>query len=101
MAHITGGGLTENLPRVLKENQRARLRKAAWPRPALFEWLQREGGVAEDEMHRVFNCGIGMALIVAPGDAKRAMDNLGSSGETVYEIGKIEASEGGASAIVT
>lgn len=101
MAHITGGGLTENLPRVLRQNQRASLRKAAWPRPALFEWLQREGGVAEDEMHRVFNCGIGMALIVAPGEAKRAMDNLRSSGEAVYEIGKIEASEGGASAIVT
>lgn len=101
MAHITGGGLTENLPRVLKGKQRASLRKAAWPRPALFEWLQREGGVAEDEMHRVFNCGIGMALIVAPGEARRAMDDLRSSGETVYEIGKIEASEGDASAVVT
>ncbi|HEX5476447.1 MAG TPA: phosphoribosylformylglycinamidine cyclo-ligase [Burkholderiales bacterium] len=101
MAHITGGGLTENLPRVLKDNQRARLHKAAWPRPALFEWLQREGGVAEAEMHRVFNCGIGMALIVAPGDARRAMDELRSSGETVFEIGKIAAFEGEASAIVS
>jgi phosphoribosylformylglycinamidine cyclo-ligase len=61
----------------------------------VFQWLQRAGNVAEDEMHRVFNCGIGMVAVVAPGDAKRAMDNLRTSGETVYEIGVIEKGPGG------
>ena len=65
MAHITGGGLLENVPRVLPENTVAELQKAAWPRPKLFDWMQAEGNVAENEMHRVFNCGIGMVVVVA------------------------------------
>src|SRR5690606_37080917 len=64
LAHVTGGGLTGNVPRVLPRGTRAVLRRSSWPRPALFDWLQREGGIAEDEMHRVFNCGIGMVVIV-------------------------------------
>ena len=60
LAHITGGGLVENVPRVLPPNVMARLQKGAWPRPPLFDWLQKNGNVAEAEMHRVFNCGIGM-----------------------------------------
>jgi phosphoribosylformylglycinamidine cyclo-ligase len=94
IAHITGGGITENVPRILQKNLAARIKKAAWPRPELFDWLQREGNVAEDEMYRVFNCGIGMALVVDAADAKRAADLLGAHGETVYQIGKIEASSG-------
>jgi phosphoribosylformylglycinamidine cyclo-ligase len=90
LAHITGGGLVENVPRVLPEGVRAVLEKAAWPRPPLFEWLQREGNVAEGEMHRVFNCGIGMAVIVAPGDADRAQAFLSAHGERVFRIGRIE-----------
>jgi phosphoribosylformylglycinamidine cyclo-ligase len=100
LAHITGGGLTENVPRVLQENLMAKIDKASWPRPPLFSWLQREGNVAEDEMHRVFNCGIGMVIVVAAQDAKRAAEHLRASGETVYEIGRIEASSGEASAKV-
>jgi phosphoribosylformylglycinamidine cyclo-ligase len=90
LAHITGGGLTGNVPRILPPGLCAMIRASAWPRPALFAWLQREGNVAEDEMHRVFNCGIGMVLVVAPEDAKRAAARLRDAGETVHEIGVIE-----------
>jgi phosphoribosylformylglycinamidine cyclo-ligase len=94
LAHITGGGLTGNVPRILQNGLRATIRKASWPRPDVFQWLQRTGNVAEDEMHRVFNCGIGMVAVLAPSDAKRAMENLRASGETVYEIGVIEKFSG-------
>ena len=100
LAHITGGGLTGNVPRVLPKKTRAVIRKASWPRPAVFEWLQRAGNVAEDEMHRVFNCGIGMVVVVAAKDAKRAASALRASGETVYEIGTIEKGSGEADCIV-
>jgi phosphoribosylformylglycinamidine cyclo-ligase len=90
LAHITGGGITENVPRVLQKNLAATIRKSAWPRPDPFAWLQREGKVAEEEMHRVFNCGIGMVVVVAAEDASRAAEQLRASGETVYEIGVIE-----------
>jgi phosphoribosylformylglycinamidine cyclo-ligase len=100
LAHITGGGLTENVPRVLQKNLMAKIDKSSWPRPALFSWLQREGNVAEDEMHRVFNCGIGMVIVVAAENARRAAEHLRASGETVYEIGRVEASSGEASAVV-
>ena len=100
IAHITGGGLTENVPRVLPEDTLARIRKSAWPRPEVFDWLQREGGVAEDEMHRVFNCGIGLVIVVAPADAARAAEALRAAGETVYEIGVIERASGEPKAIV-
>jgi phosphoribosylformylglycinamidine cyclo-ligase len=88
------------VPRILQKNLSARIKKAAWPRPELFNWLQREGNVAEDEMYRVFNCGIGMVLVVDAADAKRAADLLRAEGETAYEIGKIEASSGEPTAVV-
>jgi phosphoribosylformylglycinamidine cyclo-ligase len=91
LAHITGGGLVENVPRVLPEAVRAVLEQSAWPRPPLFDWLQREGGVAEGEMHRVFNCGIGMVVIVAEQDATVATEFLAQAGERVHRIGRIEA----------
>ena len=94
LAHITGGGLTGNVPRILQDGLRAVLRKSAWPRPEVFQWLQRAGNVAEDEMHGVFNCGIGMVVVVDPADAKRAAEHLRASGETVYEIGAIEKGPG-------
>jgi phosphoribosylformylglycinamidine cyclo-ligase len=100
LAHITGGGITGNVPRVLPQGTKAVIEKASWPRPAVFEWLQRTGGVAEDEMFRVFNCGIGMVAVVAREDAKRAAEALRSEGETVYEIGAIEKGAGEAQAIV-
>src|SRR5688572_4029190 len=95
LAHITGGGITGNVPRVLPAGTKAVIRKSAWPRPEVFRWLQKTGGVAEDEMHAVFNGGIGMVLVVDPADAKRAADHLRASGETVYEIGAIEKGPGG------
>ncbi len=100
LAHITGGGLTGNVPRILQDDLVARIDRAAWPRPALFQWLQAEGGVAEAEMHRVFNCGIGMVVVVAAEDARRAAELLRAAGETVYEIGRIAAGSGEATAIV-
>ena len=94
MAHITGGGLLENVPRVLPENTVAELEKASWPRPKLFDWMQAEGNVAENEMHRVFNCGIGLVIIVAAADAEAAMTELKAQGEAVYRIGRIRARQG-------
>jgi len=94
LAHITGGGLIGNVPRILPERTRAVLEKASWPRPAVFEWLQREGKIAEGEMHRVFNCGIGMAVVVAAKDADAAIRVLSNAGETVFRIGRIEARKG-------
>ena len=90
MAHITGGGLLENIPRVLPENLTAVLQKDSWDMPPLFSWMQQEGNVAEKEMHRTFNCGIGMAVIVAAADAGRAMQLLRDAGETVWQIGSVE-----------
>ncbi len=91
MAHITGGGLTENIPRVLPDMVTAIIDPKAWPQPALFKWLQKEGQVADAEMHRVFNCGIGMVVIVAEADAGEAMQYLATAGEKVFAIGRIEA----------
>lgn len=94
MAHITGGGLVENIPRVLQKHLTAVLRKDAWPMPPLFRWLQKHGNVADGEMHRVFNCGIGMAVIVSKEHADAAIACLESLGETVYRIGEIRQREG-------
>lgn len=95
MAHITGGGLTENVPRVLPENLAAVIQRDAWTLPPLFQWLQAQGRVADAEMHRVFNCGIGMVVIVAKDDAERALRHLQAAGEAVWQIGEIrERAEG-------
>ena len=95
MAHITGGGLVENVPRVLPESVTAILDQKSWPLPPLFQWLQKHGNVADAEMHRVFNCGIGLAVIVAAQDADRATDLLAQNGETVYRVGHIETRQAG------
>jgi phosphoribosylformylglycinamidine cyclo-ligase len=89
LAHITGGGLVDNVPRVLGENLTAELRSDAWPLPPLFRWLQERGNVADDEMHRVFNCGIGMVVVVEEKDAKRAQALLEKAGERVWRIGTV------------
>ncbi len=94
MAHITGGGLLENVPRVLPENTVAEIQKAAWPRPKLFDWMQKEGNVDEKEMHRTFNCGIGLVVVVAAADAEAALAELKAQGEAVYQIGVIRARQG-------
>jgi phosphoribosylformylglycinamidine cyclo-ligase len=92
-AHITGGGLPGNLPRVLPDGCVAVLRPA-WPIPPVFPWLARAGGVAPDEMLRVFNCGVGMALVVAEANAEAAEGLLAAEQEHVVRIGRIEAGEG-------
>ncbi len=95
MAHITGGGLVENVPRVLPENTQAVLHRDAWQLPQLFQWLQKEGGVEDAEMHRVFNCGIGMVVILNAADAAAAKAQLESTGETVYQLGEVVARPAG------
>jgi len=95
MAHITGGGLVENIPRVLRAGLTAELDHDAWPLPALFLWLKRHGGVADAEMHRVFNCGIGMAVIVSAAHADQAIELLTAAGEQVWKIGAVRASRAG------
>jgi phosphoribosylformylglycinamidine cyclo-ligase len=92
LAHITGGGLVGNVPRILPQGTNASIYKDAWPRPQLFSWLQETGNIAEDEMFRVFNCGIGMVIALAPEHAKLATMLLKREGELVYEIGMIEES---------
>jgi phosphoribosylformylglycinamidine cyclo-ligase len=89
MAHITGGGLLENIPRILGDDLTALIDRNSWDMPPLFKWLQRTGNVEEREMHRTFNCGIGMAVVVAADDAARAAQILREAGETVYAIGRI------------
>jgi phosphoribosylformylglycinamidine cyclo-ligase len=93
MAHITGGGLLENIPRILADDLTAIVEKDAWSMPPLFKWLQETGNVEEREMHRTFNCGIGMAVVVAAMDAERATQILREAGETVYALGRIERRE--------
>ena len=91
-AHITGGGLPGNFPRVLPAGTRAVLDAAAWPLPPVFPWLARTGSVAAVEILRVFNCGIGMALVVT--DAAAARGVLEAAGETIFYLGRIEPGEG-------
>jgi phosphoribosylformylglycinamidine cyclo-ligase len=95
MAHITGGGITENIPRVLPEGLTAEVRASSWELPALFQWLQVQGNIAPTEMYKTFNCGIGMAVIVAAENAQKAQELLASKGETVYQIGVIRAQQAG------
>jgi phosphoribosylformylglycinamidine cyclo-ligase len=94
MAHITGGGLTENVPRVLPANVVAELDSKTWQTPRLFDWLREQGNVAAQEMFRTFNCGIGMVVVVSQADAARAISQLQASGETVWQIGQIRARNG-------
>ena len=102
MAHITGGGLLENIPRMLQPGLTALIDKSSWTLPPLFQWLQQQGNVAPQEMYRTFNCGIGMAVVVAASDAERAMQLLSAAGETVYRIGEIcTRTEGQAPTIVS
>ncbi len=100
LAHITGGGLVENVPRVLPDGVQARLMRDAWPMPELFKWLQTHGQVADDEMHRVFNCGIGMVVVVSAHEAQRALEILRAQGEQAFEIGDIASRPPGTPATV-
>jgi len=89
LAHITGGGLTGNIPRILPEDCQAQIKRGSWPVPVVFEWLEKQGGIAGEEMYRVFNMGIGMVAVVGPEQANQAMDRLNRLGEPSYLIGKV------------
>jgi phosphoribosylformylglycinamidine cyclo-ligase len=89
MAHITGGGLVDNVPRVLPENTQAVLHRDSWQMPELFRWLQMKGGVADAEMVRVFNCGIGMVVIVSPDQADAAIKSLTAQGLKAWTVGEV------------
>ena len=95
LAHITGGGLLENIPRVLPKGAHARIDADGWPQPGLMAFLQAQGAIEPEEMARTFNCGIGMAVIVAADDAEAVAEALRAAGETVETIGTIVAGERG------
>ncbi|MEG1971058.1 MAG: phosphoribosylformylglycinamidine cyclo-ligase [Burkholderiaceae bacterium] len=95
MAHITGGGIKENVPRVLQDDVQAVIHRGAWQRPAVFDWLQQAGNIADDEMHRVFNNGIGMVVIVSAAEAKAALAAFAAQGERVFRLGEIVARPAG------
>ncbi|WP_144636507.1 phosphoribosylformylglycinamidine cyclo-ligase [Bordetella genomosp. 13] len=101
MAHITGGGLLDNVPRILQKGLTAQLHRDAWQMPQLFQWLQQQGGVADTEMHRVFNCGIGMVVVVPADQADAVAATLREQGETVSVLGEIvEQRDGMAQTVV-
>ncbi|MCK4585944.1 MAG: phosphoribosylformylglycinamidine cyclo-ligase, partial [Gammaproteobacteria bacterium] len=91
LAHITGGGLLENLPRVMPEGTQAVIDSQSWQRPPVFDWLQKNGNVEASEMYRTFNCGVGMVLCVAETDVKQTLATLTEQGEIATVIGSIQA----------
>ncbi len=93
LAHITGGGLSENLPRVLPDGIGAEIDLAAWKLPPVFDWLSKEGDVAEAEMLRTFNCGIGMIVVTSEANVSDVQKGLEKAGEKVYRIGKLTRGE--------
>ncbi len=100
LAHITGGGLTENLPRVLPQGTRAVIDAGSWQRPAIFDWLQQQGNVEPQEMYRTFNCGIGMVACVAAADADDIVTHLSAQGEDARVIGHVESGSEAPAAII-
>lgn len=100
LAHITGGGLTENIPRVLPKHTRAVIDPTSWPRPDIFAWLQTEGDIADDEMLRTFNCGIGMAVVTAAEHCEEIIERSYEHGIGAWEIGHIEVSDEAAPRVV-
>jgi phosphoribosylformylglycinamidine cyclo-ligase len=89
LAHITGGGLPENLPRVLSSDLRAEIDTSSWPRPPIFDWLQQKGNLSDKELYRTFNCGIGMVVYVAKADTDQTLKFLSDAGETAWLIGQV------------
>ena len=100
LAHITGGGLLENLPRVMPADTRAIIDSQNWQRPPIFDWLQENGNVETKEMYRTFNCGVGMVLCVAEDDVTQTLALLTEQGENASVIGRIEAATGGGEQVI-
>ncbi len=101
LAHITGGGLLENIPRVLPEGTAAHLNKGSWPQSELFAWLQKTAGIDDIEMNRTFNNGIGMVVVIDAQHAKECAETLRANGEKVFEIGVIANRQDGESVVVS
>jgi len=95
LAHITGGGITENVPRILPQGLTAEINQSSWTMPPLFQWLQARGNISNSEMYKTFNCGIGMVLIMAEEHAEAALDLLEEEGESVFIIGHIRKQNAG------
>jgi len=93
MAHITGGGLLENIPRVLPENAQAVVDTSSWQLPEIFQWLQKNGKVEINEMYRTFNCGVGMVLIVSADDAAAIIATLNKNGDNAWQLGTVESGD--------
>ncbi len=93
LSHITGGGLLENIPRVLPDFTEASINTTHWAMPEIFDWLKTHGNIEATEMYRTFNCGIGMVICVAKKDAEQAQQILEAEGETVVAIGEIKTSQ--------
>jgi phosphoribosylformylglycinamidine cyclo-ligase len=91
LCHVTGGGLLENLPRVMPNHTTANIDANNWTRPAIFNWLQQQGNIEDTEMYRTFNCGIGMVVVVSAEDQQKTIDFLQQQGETVFTLGTIES----------
>lgn len=89
LSHITGGGLLENIPRVLPTDACAQIDQSSWTMPAIFNWLQTQGNVEQNEMYKTFNCGVGMVLVVASDELENAIDQLNSDGEKAWHLGEI------------
>ncbi|MEZ5445136.1 MAG: phosphoribosylformylglycinamidine cyclo-ligase [Gammaproteobacteria bacterium] len=94
IAHITGGGITENVPRILPQGCAAAVSTASWKLPTVFQWLQEKGGVAGEEMFRTFNCGVGMVIVIAPEHLNAALTFLRAAGESAWKLGEIEPADG-------
>ena len=94
ISHITGGGLLENIPRVLPNHLAATLNKESWQMPKIFQWLQQQGNIETNEMHRVFNCGVGMVIVLPASQSKKAIEHLNQMGEHAWLIGEITKAEG-------
>jgi len=100
LAHVTGSGIPGNVPRCLPEGTRAVLEARRWPRPAVFDWLQRLGGVSDAEMDSTFNMGLGMVAVVPPAAVKPTLALLAARGVPAWEVGRIEAATGEPTAVV-
>ena len=94
MSHITGGGLLENIPRVMPENTRAQIHQSSWELPAVFQWLHQQGNIEINEMYRTFNCGVGMVLVIDAEDAEQAIEILCAAGESAWKLGEIVSNPG-------
>ncbi len=101
LAHITGGGITENLPRVLPLNLQAQIDPSSWPRPEIFAWLKRQGHISEREMLRTFNCGVGMVAVVAPENAEIVVAHCRNAGVETWAIGRVAEGQGESRVIYT